>query len=46
MYTLFEDGLRKVARGVTSVEELLRVTLDQQDEESILVTNTEFDLAT
>ncbi len=32
MYTLFEDGLRKVARGVTSMEELLRVTLDQQDE--------------
>jgi len=33
MYTLFEDGLRKVARGVTSIEELLRVTLDQQEEE-------------
>lgn len=32
MYTLFEDGLRKVARGTTSIEELLRVTLDQQDE--------------
>lgn len=32
MYTLFEDGLRKVARGTTSMEELLRVTLDQQDE--------------
>lgn len=34
MYTLFEDGLRKVAQGVTSMEELLRVTLDQQDESS------------
>jgi general secretion pathway protein E len=33
MYTLFEDGLRKVAAGVTSLEEVLRVTLDQQDEE-------------
>ena len=32
MYTLFEDGLRKVASGVTSLDEVLRVTLDQQDE--------------
>ena len=32
MYTLFEDGLRKVAAGVTSMEELMRVTLDQQEE--------------
>ena len=34
MYTLFEDGLRKVARGITSLEEVLRVTLDQQDDEA------------
>jgi general secretion pathway protein E len=34
MFTLFEDGLRKVAKGVTSMEEILRVTLDQQDEGS------------
>ncbi len=46
MYTLFEDGLRKVARGVTSVEELLRVTLDQQDEESKPVTSIALDLTT
>jgi general secretion pathway protein E len=46
MYTLFEDGLRKVARGVTSIEELLRVTMDQQDEESKPVANVELDLAT
>jgi general secretion pathway protein E len=46
MYTLFEDGLRKVARGVTSVEELLRVTLDQQDEESVPMAGAALDLAT
>lgn len=33
MYTLYEDGLRKVAQGITSMEELLRVTLDQQGED-------------
>jgi len=33
MYTLYEDGLRKVAQGVTSMEEVLRVTLDQQGDE-------------
>jgi general secretion pathway protein E len=33
MYTLYEDGLRKVAAGVTSMEELLRVTLDQQGDD-------------
>ena len=32
MRTLFEDGLRKVAEGVTSLEEVARVTQDQQDE--------------
>jgi general secretion pathway protein E len=26
MHTLYEDGLRKVADGVTSLDELLRVT--------------------
>lgn len=29
MLTLYEDGLRKVAAGATSLEELLRVTQDQ-----------------
>ena len=29
MITLFEDGLRKVVRGLTSIEEVLRVTQDQ-----------------
>lgn len=29
MQTLYEDGLRKVATGVTSLEEVLRVTQDQ-----------------
>jgi general secretion pathway protein E len=46
MYTLFEDGLRKVARGVTSIEELLRVTMDQQDEESVPATSGALDLTT
>ena len=32
MLTLFEDGLRKVAAGVTSLEELLRVTQDQSQD--------------
>ncbi len=31
MLTLHEDGLRKVAHGVTSLEELLRVTQDSSD---------------
>ena len=46
MHTLFEDGLRKVAEGVTSMEELLRVTLDQQEDESGPVANAALDLAT
>ena len=29
MYTLYDDGLRKVAAGTTSLDELLRVTQDQ-----------------
>ncbi|WP_041523949.1 GspE/PulE family protein [Gilvimarinus agarilyticus] len=31
MLTLFEDGLRKVAAGETSLEEVLRVTQDQSE---------------
>jgi general secretion pathway protein E len=31
MLSLYEDGLRKVAAGVTSLDELLRVTQDQND---------------
>ncbi len=31
MLTLYEDGLRKVAAGTTSLDELLRVTQDQND---------------
>ena len=31
MYTLYDDGLRKVAAGVTSLDEVLRVTQDQSD---------------
>lgn len=33
MLTLYEDGLRKVAQGLTSLEEVLRVTQDQSEEE-------------
>ena len=31
LVTLYEDGLRKVANGVTSLDEVLRVTQDQTD---------------
>jgi len=31
MYTLYDDGLRKVAAGMTSLDEVLRVTQDQGD---------------
>ena len=31
MITLYEDGLRKVVRGETSLEEVLRVTQDQSE---------------
>ncbi len=34
MITLYEDGLRKVVAGETSLEEVLRVTQDQSDGES------------
>ena len=33
MITLYEDGLRKVAAGLTSMEEVLRVTQDQSEAE-------------
>ena len=29
MHTLYDDGLRKVAAGVTSLDEVLRATQDQ-----------------
>jgi general secretion pathway protein E len=32
MVTLFEDGLHKVAAGITSLEEVLRVTQDQRED--------------
>ena len=31
MLSLYEDGLRKVAAGVTTLDELARVTQDQSD---------------
>ena len=34
MVTLYEDGLRKVVQGLTSIEEVLRVTQDQSEEDS------------
>ncbi len=33
MITLYEDGLRKVAAGQTSMEEVLRVTQDQSEDQ-------------
>jgi general secretion pathway protein E len=36
MVTLYEDGLRKVVSGATSLEEVLRVTQDQNDSEAQL----------
>lgn len=44
MHTLFEDGLKKVAQGITSIEEVLRVTLDQQDEDAVVPANVELEL--
>jgi general secretion pathway protein E len=38
MLTLYEDGLRKVAAGLTSLEEVLRVTQDQSNEELLAAT--------
>jgi len=37
MITLYEDGLRKVVQGVTSLEEVLRVTQDQSETDSLSV---------
>ncbi|MDO5624844.1 MAG: type II secretion system ATPase GspE [Pseudomonadota bacterium] len=34
MYTLYDDGLRKVAAGVTSLDEVLRVTQDSAEDDS------------
>ena len=34
MTTLYEDGLRKVLQGVTSMDEVLRVTRDQREDET------------
>ncbi|MCB1679307.1 MAG: Flp pilus assembly complex ATPase component TadA [Halioglobus sp.] len=34
MVTLYEDGLRKVVQGTTSMEEVLRVTQDQSETDS------------
>ena len=34
MITLYEDGLRKVAEGATSLEEVLRVTQDQSESDA------------
>ena len=33
MITLYEDGLRKVVAGESSLEEVLRVTQDQSQED-------------
>ena len=34
MITLYEDGLRKVAEGSSSLEEVLRVTQDQSESDA------------
>jgi len=36
MITLYEDGLRKVVQGETSVEEVLRVTQDQSADDELV----------
>ena len=36
MITLYEDGLRKVVQGQTSLEEVMRVTQDQSEMEPSL----------
>jgi general secretion pathway protein E len=45
MITLYEDGLRKVLQGVTSMEEILRVTRDQSEEDAAAAQGTESDSA-
>ena len=37
MVTLYEDGLRKVVSGVTSLEEVMRVTQDQSETGTVAV---------
>jgi len=49
MITLYEDGLRKVVAGVTSLEEVMRVTQDQSDPVDVPASGSESltaDLAT
>lgn len=41
MITLYEDGLRKVVQGQTSMEEVLRVTQDQSDEADVILSDAE-----
>ena len=36
MITLYEDGLRKVVQGVTSLEEVMRITQDQSQEDDTI----------
>ena len=36
MITLYEDGLRKVVQGETSLEEVMRVTQDQSEDDMSL----------
>ena len=46
MITLYEDGLRKVVKGVTSLEEVMRVTQDQSEmEQSPAVNQIDVSLA-
>lgn len=40
MITLYEDGLRKVVAGESSLEEVLRVTQDQSEADDVLPTGT------
>ncbi len=45
MKTLYEDGLRKVALGVTSIAEVLRVTQDQSDAGDVNLADADTGLA-
>ena len=35
MITLYEDGLRKVVQGLTSLEEVMRITQDQSQDDGL-----------
>ena len=35
MITLYEDGLRKVVQGLTSLEEVMRITQDQSQDDDL-----------